>query len=94
MNPAALKSPSLVRPWWREPYVWLVIGGPAVVVVAGIATAIIAMTHPDPVLDRSASPARTAAPNTPTSGATDAFTLAPAGQARNHATTATVPVKP
>lgn len=30
------------RPWWREPYVWLVIAGPLAVVVAGIATAAIA----------------------------------------------------
>ena len=83
----ALKNPPVARAWWREPYVWLVIGGPAVVVVAGIATAIIAMTNPDPVLDRSAQQTRTASPD-------EAFKLAPAGQARNHATTATVPVKP
>jgi hypothetical protein len=37
--------------WWREPYLWLVIGGPLVVVVAGIATAVIAVKNPDPVLD-------------------------------------------
>lgn len=37
--------------WWREPYFWLVIGGPLVVVVAGIATAVIAVKNPDPVLD-------------------------------------------
>ncbi len=83
----ALNSPPVARAWWREPYVWLVIGGPAVVVVAGIATAIIAMTNPDPVLERKTTPTQTVAP-------TDAFTHAPAGQARNHATTATVPVKP
>ena len=39
------------RPWWREPMVWLVIGGPAVVVVAAIATAVIAVRNADPVLD-------------------------------------------
>lgn len=39
------------RPWWREPMVWLVIGGPAVVVVAGISTAVIAIRGADPVLD-------------------------------------------
>jgi hypothetical protein len=83
----ALKTSPETRAWWREPYVWLVIGGPAVVVVAAIATAIIAMTNPDPVLDRSVAPTRAATPK-------DAFTHAPAGQARNHATTATVPVKP
>lgn len=37
--------------WWREPYLWLVIGGPLVVVVAGITTAVIAVKNPDPVLD-------------------------------------------
>jgi hypothetical protein len=37
--------------WWREPYLWLVIGGPLVVVVAAIATAVIAFRNPDPVLD-------------------------------------------
>lgn len=82
-----LKNPSASRAWWREPYVWLVIGGPAVVVVAGIATAIIAMTNPDPVLDRSVPQVRDVSPQ-------DAFKLAPASQARNHATTATLPVKP
>jgi hypothetical protein len=65
----------------------MVIGGPAVVVVAGIATAIIAITNPDPVLDRDAARGKTATPE-------NTFTHAPASQARNHATTATMPVKP
>ena len=42
------------RPWWREPMVWLVIGGPAAVVVAGVATLIIAMHRPDPVIKADA----------------------------------------
>jgi hypothetical protein len=50
MNAAPPKSP---KPWWREPYVWLVIGGPLVVVVAGIATAAIAIRNPDPVLSKN-----------------------------------------
>lgn len=82
-----LKPMPVNRVWWREPYVWLVIGGPAVVVVAGIATAIIAMTNPDPVLDRKAARTQQANP-------VEDFTHAPAGQARNHATTATLPAKP
>jgi hypothetical protein len=40
----------LSRPWWREPMMWLVLGGPAAVVVASIATAAIAMHSPDPVI--------------------------------------------
>jgi uncharacterized protein len=66
--PVAVDSP----PWWRLPIVWMVIGGPAVVVVAAFATLAIALTHPDPVI-----PASTAA------GASEQ----PAVQARNHAAT-------
>lgn len=43
-------------PWWRFPIVWMVIGGPALVVVAGIITAVIAWRHVDPVLPISAAP--------------------------------------
>lgn len=50
---ASLSEKGFVSPkgWWREPYLWLVIGGPLVVVVAAIATAVIAVKNPDPVLD-------------------------------------------
>jgi len=44
-------------PWWRHGMVWLVIGGPAVVVVASIATLLIAIGHPDPVIATDATPA-------------------------------------
>lgn len=37
-------------PWWRVGMVWLVLGGPAVVVVAGITTAVIAYRGADPVI--------------------------------------------
>jgi hypothetical protein len=52
--------------------VWLVIGGPLVVVVAGIATLVIAIRNPDPVL--------TSAPVSDPS-------QMPAVQGRNHAAT-------
>jgi uncharacterized protein len=44
-------------PWYRHGMVWLVIGGPAAVVVAGIATLVIAIVHPDPVLPTIETPA-------------------------------------
>lgn len=51
------------KPWWTFPIVWMVIGGPAIVVVAGIATAVIAWKHVDPVLDTSAPQAQSLQPN-------------------------------
>ena len=57
-------------PWWRVRMVWLVIGGPAVVVAASFITLGVALTHPDPVI-------------TPQAGSHSAEQ--PAIQARNHA---------
>ena len=39
------------RPWWKFGHVWLVVSGPAIVVVASFITMYLAMTHVDPVLD-------------------------------------------
>ena len=60
--------------WWREPMVWLVIGGPAAVVMASTATAVIAWRGADPVISEPA-----VQHNAPA--------LAPAVKARNHAAT-------
>lgn len=59
---------------------WLVIGGPLVVVVASVVTAVIAIRGADPVLDRSADASGTAA-------SASRGDLTPAIQARNHAAT-------
>ena len=37
-------------PWWRVPMVWLVVGGPLSVVIASLATAVVAWRHIDPVI--------------------------------------------
>jgi hypothetical protein len=63
-------------PWWRHGMVWLVIGGPAVVVVAGITTAVIAVRGADPVLSTEERAA---------------FSDRPAVQGRNHAATGETP---
>ncbi|MGO4393521.1 FixH family protein [Variovorax sp. M-6] len=39
-------------PWYRFPLVWMVIGGPAVVVVASFVTLWLAIATPDPVVDQ------------------------------------------
>ena len=38
------------RPWWQHGLVWLVIAGPLVVVLAGVATMVIAGNGADPVV--------------------------------------------
>ena len=42
------------KPWFRHGMVWMLIAGPALVIVAGVFTAIIAMRSPDPVLANDA----------------------------------------
>lgn len=48
MKPDEANKPA---PWWKHGHVWLVISGPAVVVVAALFTAWIAVRHADPVVD-------------------------------------------
>lgn len=38
------------QPWWKHGLVWLVISGPVAVVLAGIATVVLAVRTPDPVV--------------------------------------------
>lgn len=79
LAPAAL-------PWWRSAMVWMVIAGPLSVVVASLATAVVAWRHIDPVivtptqgtLRASDDMSATTDPKDP---------LAPAQKARNHAAT-------
>jgi uncharacterized protein len=52
-SPAQPSSPEVSKPWWRYPIVWMVVGGPLAVVVAGISTALIAYRNVDPVMDIS-----------------------------------------
>jgi hypothetical protein len=63
-------------PWWRVGMVWLVLGGPLTVVVAGLVTAAFAVNGAEEVLTRPA----------PEASAKDAH-LMPAVQGRNHAAT-------
>jgi hypothetical protein len=41
------------KPWWRYGYLWLVLSGPAVVVVAALATGWIALRNQDTVIDEN-----------------------------------------
>lgn len=72
------RRPNDVRPWWREGLVWMLIGGPAVVIVAGIATAVLAWNGADDEVLRPDVVRASVAAKDP---------LAPAQRARNHANT-------
>jgi hypothetical protein len=63
-------------PWWRVGFVWLVLGGPLLVVVASLVTVAIAAAGAEEVLTVAPSYSATADP-----------AKVPAVQARNHAAT-------
>lgn len=65
------------EPWWRFPLVWMVIAGPALVVVASLVTGAVAWRTMDQVVGSGAE-------NVPTQS-NPTRTDAPALKARNHA---------
>lgn len=76
------------QPWWKHGHVWLVISGPAVVIVAGFATLWLAVRTPDPVV--AADYYRRGIEINRTLAAREKAAL-PALQGRNHAATPTRP---
>lgn len=76
-----MKQDPSSAPWWKHGFVWLVIAGPAVVVVAALVTVWLAASSPDPVLAddhyRRAGERKSAVNHA----------LVPAVQGRNHAAT-------
>ncbi|MES2952459.1 MAG: FixH family protein [Pseudomonadota bacterium] len=82
---ASTSTPALQsRPWWKYGHVWLVISGPALVVVASFITFYLAVVSQDPVVDadyyRKGIEINKSLSDNPAS-------LAPAKEARNHAAT-------
>ncbi|MDP3139347.1 MAG: FixH family protein [Burkholderiaceae bacterium] len=73
-------------PWWTFGHVWLVIAGPAVVVVAALVTGWIAISHPDTVLAEDYYRRGLEINKTLAQPAGDKA-LMPAMQGRNHAAT-------
>jgi uncharacterized protein len=78
-------------PWWKFGHVWMVFGGPAVVVVASFITLYFALVGADPVVDENYYQAGI---NINRTLAASPKSLAPAMQARNHAATGVVQPKP
>ena len=75
---------ALAAPWWKFGHVWLVVSGPAIVVVASFITLYLAVSGQDPVIEedyyRKGVEINKTLQDNPTS-------MAPATQARNHAAT-------
>ena len=71
------------EPWWRNGYVWLLLAGPAMVIVAGAVTVWVTLRNPDPLVAddyyrRGIEINKTLIQDR---------TMSPALQARNHAAT-------
>lgn len=75
-------------PWWKHGHVWLLIAGPVAVILAGIATTVIAVRTADPVVE--ADYYRRGIEINKTLAARDKSRL-PAVQGRNHAATPVAP---
>lgn len=92
--PGSVVRPS--TPWWKVPHMWMVVGGPVLVIIAGLVTVVIAVKNPDPVLNKSDYERDLAAAQRLEGQAkVDAVAkLQPAHQARNHAASPVVPAAP
>lgn len=89
MTPEKKSAPSAA--WWKFGHVWLVIAGPAAVIVAGGVTIYLALSRPDPVVAEDYYRQGIEINKTLAAGGDGATGLAPAVQARNHAATGAVP---
>jgi hypothetical protein len=76
------------KPWWKFGYVWFIIAGPAIVVVAGFVTLYLAITSPNEIV----SDDRYNENFSSTASGKNASNMAPAVQGRNHAATGAAPI--
>lgn len=93
---AALKAAPLQteQKWYQNPFVWLVIGGPLLVVVASFITLYLAITHPDPAIDDYYRKGIEINKTLDAQGQeSQSESMAPAIQARNHAQTGLKPAE-
>lgn len=78
------------EPWWKHGFVWMVIAGPAIVVVAGFVTLYLAMSRPNEIInDDSYQPSRQS--DQSIEARRRQSSQAPAMMGRNHAATGIVP---
>ena len=78
--------------WWREPMMWLVLGGPLIVVIASMAMLVLALRMPDPVISANyyregLEINKTLAEREAAAAAASPEALRPALEGRNHSAT-------
>jgi len=79
------------KPWWRYAHMWLVVGGPLVVVVASFYTFYLAQTSPNEIVTDQHFQQRVESLQSHGLHQIDG-SESPATQARNHAATGAVPL--
>jgi hypothetical protein len=77
-------------PWWKHSFVWMVIAGPAIVVVASAITLYLAMSRPNEIVSEETYRAGKQSDQTIEQKRKESG-MAPALQGRNHAATGVVP---
>lgn len=81
MRPHAPLSP----PWWTFGHVWLVLAGPALVVIASWVTLYLALSRPEVEVGADSPPARAGVPVSRQASRDGPAAMTPALQARNQA---------
>jgi hypothetical protein len=81
-NTQEAQQPVSSGQWWKFGHVWMVFGGPAIVVVASFFTLYLAVTRPDPVIDQDYYQK-----GLDINKSLNASNMAPSDDARNHAAT-------
>ncbi len=80
--------------WYKNPYVWLLIGGPSAVIVASFITLYLAISHPDPAIEDYYRKGIEINKTLDAQGQdAQSESMAPALQARNHAQTGLKPAE-
>jgi len=85
-----IKAQATSGPWWKHGFVWMVIAGPAVVVVASFVTLYLAISRPNEIINEETYRVGRQSDQNIEQRRKDSG-MAPAMQGRNHAATGVVP---
>lgn len=84
---AILPNEAVSRRWWHTRMMWLVVGGPTVVVIASFITLALCIIFPDPVIEKTTTVSADSEADGVDGKAPSSASMQPALKARNHAAT-------